>query len=259
MDVCAMLSEKQLNTLKVALHDEKAALESQLEMGDGYADRDEMETETVGELSSYDNHPADLGTELFEREKNFALEDHAGTQLQKVSAALAAIAEGSYGVCRECGKEIPYERLEVIPSTLYCVEHTPDQKVADDRPVEEEILEPSVPNSFRGRSEGGVIDTNDSFEEVARYGTSEGPSDLVGDYDGYDELYNKGINEEAPPEEIEEYVSNDIEGGNREYNPTNEKLEELEAMLDRKGLDSQMGDVHYKKKDSYIDDDDQDE
>ncbi|RHW30758.1 molecular chaperone DnaK [Neobacillus notoginsengisoli] len=250
-----MLSEKQLNRLKYTLQDEKDALEKQLEMGNGYGDRDVDETETVGELSAYDNHPADLGTELFEREKNFALEDHASSELQKVSAALAAIEDGSYGVCRECGKDIPYERLEAVPSTLYCIEHTPERIIAGDRPVEEEVLEPSVPNSFRGRSEDGVIDTNDSFEEAARYGTSEGPSDLVGDYSSYDELYNKGINEEAPAEEIEEYVSNDMKGGNRQYNPTNEKLEELEDLLDRKGLDSQMGDVHYRKRDSYVDDD----
>ncbi|WP_409271010.1 TraR/DksA C4-type zinc finger protein [Neobacillus sp. SCS-31] len=249
-----MLTTSQLNSLKYLLKDEEKALEQQLEMKDGYGDRDKGETETVGELSSYDNHPADLGTELFEREKNFALDGHADSQLGKVKEALAAIEDGSYGVCRECGKDIPYERLEAVPSTLYCVEHTPERTVANDRPVEEDILDPSLPNSFRGRSEGGVIDTNDSFEEVARYGTSEGPSDLVGDYDSYEELYRNGINEEAPPEDIEEFVSNDMEGGNRKYNSNNEKLKDLENLLDRKGLDSQMGDVHFHRKDSYVDD-----
>ncbi|RDU36106.1 molecular chaperone DnaK [Neobacillus piezotolerans] len=249
-----MLTTNQLNSLKYLLKEEEKALEKQLEMKDGYGDRDKDETETVGELSSYDNHPADLGTELFEREKNFALDGHADSQLEKVKEALAAFEDGSYGVCRECGEEIPYERLEAVPSTLYCVEHTPDRTTAKDRPVEEDILDPSVPNSFRGRSKGGVIDTNDSFEEVAHYGTSEGPQDLVGDYNSYEELYRNGINEEAPPEDIEEFVSNDMDGGNRKYNPSNDKLKELENMLDRKGLDSQMGDVHYHRKDSYVDD-----
>ncbi|MEM5591840.1 hypothetical protein AAHH67_09065 [Niallia circulans] len=39
--------------------------------------------ESVGELSSYDNHPADLGTELFEREKDSALEQHDQSELEK--------------------------------------------------------------------------------------------------------------------------------------------------------------------------------
>ncbi|WP_059171495.1 TraR/DksA C4-type zinc finger protein [Bacillus sp. FJAT-27445] len=250
-----MLSKDQLNSLKYLLEEENKALTNQLEMKNGYGDRDKEETETVGELSSIDNHPADLGTELFEREKNFALEDHAGAQLEKVNEALEAIEDGSYGVCKECGKDIPFERLEAIPSTLYCVDHTPDQTAANDRPVEEDILTPSIPNSFRGKGDGGIIDTNDSFEEVARYGTSEGPQDLVGDYDSYDDLYKNGINEEGATEDIEEFVSNDIEGGNRKFNPNHEKLKELEELLDRKGLESQMGDVHYNKKDSYIDKD----
>lgn len=32
--------------------------------------------EDLGELSSYDNHPADQGSELFEKEKQYALEKH---------------------------------------------------------------------------------------------------------------------------------------------------------------------------------------
>lgn len=39
--------------------------------------------DSVGELSSYDNHPADTGTELFEREKDIALNDHAEYEVEK--------------------------------------------------------------------------------------------------------------------------------------------------------------------------------
>jgi len=36
--------------------------------------------------------------------------------------ALARIEEGTYGWCQECGAEIPFERLEALPSTPYCVQ-----------------------------------------------------------------------------------------------------------------------------------------
>lgn len=42
-------------------------------------------------------------------------------RLAEIDAALQRIAEGSYGVCRECGADIPAKRLEVAPQARYCV------------------------------------------------------------------------------------------------------------------------------------------
>jgi DnaK suppressor protein len=42
-------------------------------------------------------------------------------RLADIDAALQRIAEGTYGVCRECGEDIPAGRLEVAPYTRYCV------------------------------------------------------------------------------------------------------------------------------------------
>lgn len=36
--------------------------------------------------------------------------------------ALARIKAGSYGVCKYCGKEIPVERLLLVPGALQCME-----------------------------------------------------------------------------------------------------------------------------------------
>ncbi|MDI9448265.1 MAG: conjugal transfer protein TraR, partial [Bacillota bacterium] len=33
--------------------------------------------DSIGELSTYDNHPADVGSEVFERSKDFALRESA--------------------------------------------------------------------------------------------------------------------------------------------------------------------------------------
>ncbi|MBV6522491.1 MAG: RNA polymerase-binding transcription factor DksA [Gemmatimonadaceae bacterium] len=38
--------------------------------------------------------------------------------------ALERIHDGSYGVCAGCADRIPFERLEVMPATRYCVRCT---------------------------------------------------------------------------------------------------------------------------------------
>lgn len=41
---------------------------------------------------------------------------------ERVGRALAKLAEGSYGVCDECGGEIAPRRLEAIPESTLCVD-----------------------------------------------------------------------------------------------------------------------------------------
>lgn len=38
-----------------------------------------------------------------------------------IPLALSRIETGSYGICSDCGEEIPRRRLELIPAALYCV------------------------------------------------------------------------------------------------------------------------------------------
>lgn len=42
-------------------------------------------------------------------------------RLAAVDAALAALDNGTYGVCRHCGQPIPRERLDIRPQTVACV------------------------------------------------------------------------------------------------------------------------------------------
>ncbi len=49
-------------------------------------------------------------------------------QLQQIDAALARIADGSYGVCAVCGQEIKKERLDAVPWAILCVR---DQEASD--------------------------------------------------------------------------------------------------------------------------------
>jgi RNA polymerase-binding transcription factor DksA len=78
--------------------------------------------ETAGELSSFDQHPGDSGTETFEMEKNVSLREQVDDELQEIEAAFQRLERGTYGSCQACGKPIGDERLEALPATRFCVE-----------------------------------------------------------------------------------------------------------------------------------------
>ena len=74
-------------------------------------------------LADYDNHPADRGTETFMQEMDETTELILDDEAKRVKEARQALEDGKYGVCVDCGKEIPAERLEAMPETIRCVEH----------------------------------------------------------------------------------------------------------------------------------------
>ncbi|MBO4204585.1 TraR/DksA family transcriptional regulator [Micromonospora echinofusca] len=41
--------------------------------------------------------------------------------LEQITGALTRLADGRYGVCEKCGRDIPRERLEVLPHARFCV------------------------------------------------------------------------------------------------------------------------------------------
>lgn len=84
---------------------------------------DQSENDSVGELSSYDQHQADMGTETFEREKDMSILEQVEAELADVEHALRRLDDGTYGTCEVCGKEIAEERLEAMPAARLCLEH----------------------------------------------------------------------------------------------------------------------------------------
>ena len=82
------------------------------------------------ELADYDQHPADQGTETFEQELDETTLMILDEEDKRVEEARKALAEGRYGICVDCGKDIPEGRLEAIPETVRCVE---DQRVYEAR------------------------------------------------------------------------------------------------------------------------------
>ncbi|MGL5511666.1 MAG: TraR/DksA C4-type zinc finger protein, partial [Sporomusa sp.] len=105
---------------------------------------------TTGELSAYDNHPADLGSETFERSKDLGIKDNERVLLNNVEQALRKIDRGTYGRCDHCGGMITADRLEALPWATQCMEcqQNTDQPDSTPRPLEEEIIAPPFHRTF---------------------------------------------------------------------------------------------------------------
>ena len=84
---------------------------------------EQSENDSVGELSSYDQHQADMGTETFEREKDLSILEQVEAELADVEHALRRLDDGTYGTCEACGDAIGDERLEVQPAARFCIAH----------------------------------------------------------------------------------------------------------------------------------------
>ncbi len=157
--------------------------------------------DSISELSMYDNHPADLGTETFERSKDIALRETAQIHLSKIEDALNRIKEGSYGKCDTCGAEIPLERLEAMPATTMCKKCKAAGELLPDRhprPIEEDVIVPPFGGLTHDDSEFELgdaedeimFDGEDTWQSVARFGTSETPQDIsVHGVTDYDHMY----------------------------------------------------------------------
>ncbi|ANE47622.1 hypothetical protein SY83_16525 [Paenibacillus swuensis] len=156
------LTKNQLQQLRKHLTEEQHEYQELVE-GNEASVKDGVQ-EASGELSTYDNHPADSGTETFEKSRDLSMHHHFQDKLDAVNEALQRMETGNYGECIECGQKIPFERLEALPETSYCIDHAEHQADHESRPVEEEILEPLLPNNR--------MDDADAWKSVEEYGTA---------------------------------------------------------------------------------------
>jgi YteA family regulatory protein len=226
------LTTQEMDHFKEILISRKDDIKDMRQTNDSFDVDKEFPKESVGELSNYDNHPGDLATELFEREKDIALNDLHEKELEDIEAALESIESGDYGVCKTCGQDIPIERLEAVPQTLYCKDHTPDQHTSDDRPVEEEVAGPDYSRRSNDGKDATFFDSEDSWQSVARYGTSETPSDFTDpEKEDYNDMYVDAEDDDGYVEAYEGFVATDITGKEVNVVP-NRKHEEYENELD---------------------------
>ncbi len=82
------------------------------------------------ELADYDQHPGEQGTETYLQELDETTGMILDEEERRIKDARQALANGTYGTCVDCGKEIPADRLKAIPESVRCVE---DQRIYEAR------------------------------------------------------------------------------------------------------------------------------
>ncbi len=97
--------EKRLLTMRKALLDEisegmKAGADDKKDIGDLY----------------------DLASNERERELSLLLGHRDRDKLAQIEEALSRIADGTYGICDECGGKIGAERMKVMPFARLCID-----------------------------------------------------------------------------------------------------------------------------------------
>jgi RNA polymerase-binding transcription factor DksA len=74
-------------------------------------------------------HPADMGSDAFEREKDFSILDQVQAELDDVVRALERLDAGTFGTCQACGCKIADDRLAAVPATRFCIDHQADAEI----------------------------------------------------------------------------------------------------------------------------------
>ncbi|MFA6939469.1 MAG: TraR/DksA C4-type zinc finger protein [Clostridiaceae bacterium] len=135
--------DRDINYFKDKLLKEKEKLISII-----YRLEEGKDNEFSSELSLYDNHTGDAGSELFDKERNLALKRNEYKIFDEINKSLEKINNGSYGICDSCSGEINDERLDFIPYTKYCVTCQKEidkkrERTMEDRPQEENVIAPN--------------------------------------------------------------------------------------------------------------------
>lgn len=105
---------ERLRTLYAQLLEERDSLES--------TGLHEDVADAAGDASRHDNHPADVGTDLYLRERDSLMEQNLEYMLEQCQRALQKVEEGTYGYSDISGEFIGEERLEAIPYATLTLE-----------------------------------------------------------------------------------------------------------------------------------------
>lgn len=168
-----MDKERQKHFKELLLDEKKEKLEN---MTDPKLGLNASIKDVTSELSSYDNHPGDLGTETFEAEKNYSFKMNDKFFIGEIDNALEKIEKGNYGNCEGCHKDIDEERLELLPYARLCADCECDTELVpkgeeNGRPIEEQVMYPPFGRSFTDHSIDDKVefDGEDTWQDVDTY------------------------------------------------------------------------------------------
>jgi DnaK suppressor protein len=112
-------SPKFLADQRVLLHEERASYTKQAEELKAQADSLALEHEP-GDVQ-FDEEGGEGGTSNVDRELDLVLSGQARAAIAEIDRALGKIDIGTYGVCEQCGRDIPPARLQALPYAALCV------------------------------------------------------------------------------------------------------------------------------------------
>ncbi|MFZ5567044.1 MAG: TraR/DksA family transcriptional regulator [Pseudomonadota bacterium] len=111
------MSTRNTATYKQQLQTQRATLLSQLaSLRGGQVGRAEASAAHFGE-----REPDSRAQMESERGLEFTLDARESAELDAIDAALRRIETGDYGICTDCGTEIPDARLQAAPETPRCI------------------------------------------------------------------------------------------------------------------------------------------
>lgn len=108
------MDQGKLSPIRASLEAERDRLQHQLE---------ELGAPTGSSVDfSVDEGFADSGQATAERAEVLSLVEELRSMYAEVLGALERLEAGTYGTCENCGKTIPIERLEALPTARLCVD-----------------------------------------------------------------------------------------------------------------------------------------
>jgi RNA polymerase-binding transcription factor DksA len=117
------IDQADLEELRGALEAEKDSLEEELAShGRVQGETGDWQGASVG-FEGEEADPLDVGDQIEEFGTNTALVEVLEARHIQVEEALERMDNGTYGICEECGDEIPFDRLEANPAAAMCIAH----------------------------------------------------------------------------------------------------------------------------------------
>lgn len=115
------LTPEQRRQLEQRLHEERERVVRALKRTIGELS-DESDRERSGDVTAMPFHIADQGTDTMEMELDASNAARMSRQLREIDAALERLYNDPerFGICEDTGRDIPFERLDVIPWARTC-------------------------------------------------------------------------------------------------------------------------------------------
>lgn len=197
------MNKRNINNFKEKLLNEKNKIQHTIDDLNENTSKSSLK-EYTSELSVYDNHPADIATEIYMAGQDMNLRRNEVEILNKIEDALLKIENNVYGKCEKCGKDIHLDRLDFIPYASTCTKCMSHENITDEmntyRPLEEDSLKYPFGRTNKDVSEEDFVGTDgeDIYQHVEEFNkVKNDPSFSTGDNVGVFDETESGIVEDV--------------------------------------------------------------